>query len=86
MSKVSFYEFNQFLNEQLKEQYPTIEILIREGGDYIWNNVYELVFIEGGKKIRYRPYDLYQKAEELENYEEVIDDFLQLLRKEVKGT
>ena len=80
MSKISFHEFNQFLLENLKEQYPDIEIFVREGGDYVWDFVYELILDEGESRLKYKPYDLYEKAEKLGNYGDVIEEFLNGLK------
>ena len=59
------------LHELIREMFPNTEIFQISGGDYIKDAVLELR--ESNKKLRYSPYDMFNKSE---NYEETIEDFL----------
>ena len=84
MPTISYHEFNNVMRELLKEQFPTTELLLWKGGDYVWDIVYELVSTETGAKLKYKPYDLYEKAEKVGNHEAVINGFFQSWREKIE--
>ncbi len=65
-------EFIEVLNDIIDNYFPNTKRYIIHGGDSIKNFVLELR--EGNKKLRYSPYELFNKSD---NYEETIEQFIE---------
>lgn len=67
----NIHDFIQCLNDLVDERFPHTTRWIVHGGDFIKDVVVELR--EENKKLRYSPYDLFNKSY---NYEETIEQLL----------
>lgn len=75
MQSITFHEFYQFLLSEMRERFPDMEYRILAGGDYVQNVILEVSF--SANKCTFCPYDLYQSAEQQNNYEDVVIQFLE---------
>ena len=74
MNNISFHEFNRFLSEEIKEQYPDVELLMIKGGDCIQDIEMEVRYNKSN--IRYKPFEMYQEGCILNDFESVIYTFV----------
>lgn len=65
------HDFIKVLNELVDEQFPNTTRYIISGGDFISDFVLELR--EQDKKLRYSPYELFNKSND---YEDTIEEFI----------
>ena len=75
MRNISFLEFHHFFLDIVKEEFPDIELFVIKGGDYAQDFVMELR--QNKTKIRYTPYELYQEGCLHNNFEEIIERFIE---------
>lgn len=78
MSDISFHEFNHFLSEEIKEQYPDAELLMIKGGDCVKD--IEMEIRNNKSNVRYKPYEMYQEGCASDDFENVIHDFVKKIR------
>lgn len=68
----NIHDFIHVLNEIIYERFPNTKIYIVAGGDYIKDEFLELR--EDDKKLRYSPYELFNKSED---YEDTIEKLVE---------
>ena len=80
----SFHDFNAVLLDTLEDlgKFHNIMLLCVSGGDYVKDVVMEIRYKE--KKYRYSPYELYLQGKKNNNYEEVIEIFIEEILRELK--
>ena len=74
MKQVTFTEFNNMLLEELNSNFPNTLIVQLSGGDYLKD--FQMELKQANESYKYSPYELYSKAEENNNYEEVLEVFI----------
>lgn len=73
-NNVDFWDFYYYLSETIKETIPDIEWRIVSGGDYVQNIVLE--FIQGDKRLKIIPYELYDAGCSNNDYEDVVENLI----------
>ena len=71
---ITFHEFNHFLSEEIKEQYPDAELLMIKGGDFIQD--IEMEVRCNKRNICYKPFEMYQAGCISNDFESVIYTFV----------
>ena len=74
MKEIKFNEFNNILLEEISNTFPNTMIIQTKGGDYLQD--VEMKLIQGNIEFTYSPYKIYKQAKENNNYEEVIEGFI----------
>lgn len=82
LSNISFWEFYNFLLEVIKEEFPETELFIIKGGDYVQDVVME--FRQNDHRVRYTPYELYQEGYLHNNFEEIVEHFIETYKNRMK--
>ena len=71
------------LQELVKERFPDTTWYITDGGDYFEN--VELELRQGDKKMKYRPYELFNKSDSFEDVlEETLEQWKSIIYQDTK--
>jgi len=74
---ISFQEFNRFLVDTIERELPGCVFYIVNGGDCIQDVVMEIRV--QGKRLQYKPYELYVSGCEEDDYEERVYELIKKL-------